>query len=112
MKFNPIEFSAMAEFRALDVYPRGEIFGYALYLVATDVEGNRVRKYIKTYGVNAEDRAIRVGEQQAKALQTRLDVLKKLPLGFETWEEYRPVYGSRAYETTEDDWDYRGEENY
>ena len=95
MKFIPVEFSAMSvlvvhredpEFADIS-NPRGEIYGGVYFVVARDAEGNRVRKEVASEAV---------AEKQVKALQTRLDVLKKLPVGFGVWEEWNPVYVTPA----------------
>ena len=77
--------------------PRGEIWGYAPYVLAEDAKGyRRVQSIGKPhrYPVDAE----RIAETVASRLQSRFDCLGKLPVGFERWTETTPCYGSDAYD--------------
>lgn len=85
--------------------PRGELYGYAAYVVAEDEFGHRCRLYVETlpcgYG---ERRAMESADRVARALIARLQT-GRLPVAFDRWETISPAYGSHAYieEGCEDD---------
>jgi hypothetical protein len=97
--------------------PRGELYGYATYVIAEDEWGHRCRLYVETlprgYG---ERRAMESADRMAKALIARLQS-GRLPVAFDRWEPITPAYGSHAYieEGGEDDlieWERRMDEEY
>jgi hypothetical protein len=75
--------------------PRGNIYGFASYVVAEDADGNRRRLHVATR--RWQDEALAPAEKLAAALNARL-ARGKLPVRFDAWREARPCYGSRAYE--------------
>ena len=97
--------------------PRGELYGYATYVVAEDEWGHRCRLYVETlprgYG---ERRAMERANRMAQALIARLQS-GRLPVAFDRWETISPAYGSHAYieEGGEHDlieWERRMDEEY
>jgi hypothetical protein len=88
--------------------PRGELFGYAAYVVAEDDEGNRRRWHVRTGEV--ESSVLGCAEQQAAALAARLKA-GKLPVGFDRWDHFHAAYGSDAHDESElIEWERRVEE--
>ena len=74
--------------------PRGDIIRSAAYVVAEDAKGYRTRLHVAT---GWESEVLPRAEREAACLNTRLDNLGKLPVGFSGWEEFFPAYGSDAY---------------
>ena len=75
--------------------PRGEIVGYASYVVAEEVNsGRRFLHFVKTG--RWEDTTLAPAEKLASALTNRLANLGKLPVAFDRWEETFARYGSPA----------------
>lgn len=75
--------------------PRGEIFGYQACVYAINDHGDTRVLYL---GVDRFDSvALAKAEKVAEALTARLEKLGKLPVGFDSWQAGRPVYGSDAY---------------
>ena len=74
--------------------PRGDIIGYAAYVIAEDNQGNRVRTFLKSSRWESE--VMPAAERMAAALNVRL-ANGKLPIRFDAWIESRPSYGSDAY---------------
>ena len=75
--------------------PRGHIYGFAAYVCAASECGDTRIKHVVTARWEAE--AMEKAEAQASALNARL-ALGKLPVGFDSWEAGRVVYGSEAYQ--------------
>lgn len=85
--------------------PRGELYGYAAYVVAEDEFGHRCRLYVETLSCGyGERRAMESADRVARALIARLQT-GRLPVAFDRWETISPAYGSHAYieEGCEDD---------
>jgi hypothetical protein len=105
----PVEFSQMTDIVVIGVNPenadyenpRGEIYGYASYVVATSERGERRRMFVNSGHVAYEKELLQEAEEIAIRLTTRLNSLSKLPVGFDMWEEYFPVYGSPAFSNQE-----------
>lgn len=74
--------------------PRGEIIGYAAYVYADSVSGDRRRLFVKT--AHWESEVLPQAERMAAALNARL-AAGRLPVAFDRWDEARPAYGSDAY---------------
>jgi hypothetical protein len=75
--------------------PRGYIYGFAAYVCAVSESGDT---RVKSVAVDrSEADAVAKAEAQAAALNARL-ALGKLPVGFDSWEAGRAVYGSEAYQ--------------
>jgi hypothetical protein len=74
--------------------PRGEIYGFASYVVAEAADGERRCLAIKVSACAEE--ALAPAERQAAALNARLKA-GKLPVAFNAWHHDRPAYGSDAY---------------
>jgi hypothetical protein len=97
--------------------PRGELYGYATYVVAEDEWGHRCRLYVKTLPCSyGERRAMESADRMAKALIARFQS-GLLPVAFDRWEPMTPAYGSHAYieEGGEDDlieWERQMDEEY
>lgn len=95
--------------------PRGEIFGFAGYVVAANEFGDTFEHHVETVGRWEEAELIAKCEKLAEALQARLDKLGKLPVGFEGWTQGRAVYGSVSWLTYGQDedvaWERRCEED-
>jgi len=72
--------------------PRGDYFGEAWMIFATNEHGDR--RYIDV-GMDAEGRA--KADAFATVFGVRTSRLGKLPVGFAGWREARPEYGSDAY---------------
>jgi hypothetical protein len=75
--------------------PHGYLHGYASYVYAEDIRGVRRRLFVCTGP--AERESLEPAEIMAQALNARLRA-GKLPVAFDRWEEYHPVYGSEAYQ--------------
>ena len=75
--------------------PCGYIYGFAAYVCAVSNCGNTSIKHIVTARCEAD--AMKKADAQVAALNARL-VLGKLPVGFNSWEAGRAVYGSEAYQ--------------
>jgi hypothetical protein len=75
--------------------PRGYIYGFAAYVCAVSNCGDTRIKHIVTARWEAD--AIEKADAQVAALNARL-LLGKLPVGFDSWEAGRAVYGSEAYQ--------------
>ena len=84
--------------------PRGELFGFAAYVSAVTVDGDRRSLHVKTS--KSEQEAVSAAATLAERLTARLENLGKLPLRFDEWFEDRPVYGSEAYQAygAEEEW--------
>ena len=76
--------------------PRGEIHGFASFVYAEDVHGNRRRLWVHSSRIEKE--AMQLAESLALSLQVRLNSLGKLPVGWDNWQDARPAYGSIAYQ--------------
>lgn len=76
--------------------PRGELYGFAPYVCACDDQGNTRMFYLDT--VRDESDGYAKAEYLANALTARLENLGRLPIGFDSWVEGRPIYGSVAYQ--------------
>ena len=74
--------------------PRGDIIRSAAYVIAEDAKGYRVRQHIRT---GHERDVLEEASAQALALNARLQLLHKPPIGFAAWEPHFPAYGSEAY---------------
>ncbi len=74
--------------------PRGERYGFAWYVRAFNDFGDTREFHVVTtvYERDGEEKA----EKLAAALTNRARG-GKLPVGFDSWVEGRPVYGSEAY---------------
>lgn len=98
----PIEFFALSDMIVIgrnpemaDVSnPRGDILGYASYVYGEDIKGYRVRILVKTD--RYEEDVMPQAKKMAAALNVRLSN-NKLPIGFDTWQQTDPRYGSEAY---------------
>lgn len=75
--------------------PRGHIYGFAAYVRVVSECGSTRIKHVAT--ARWETEAVAKAEAQAAALNARL-ALGKLPVGFDSWEAGRVVYGSEAYQ--------------
>jgi hypothetical protein len=75
--------------------PRGYIYGFSAYVCAVTEFGDTRIHHVGTSRWEAE--AMAKADAQASALNARL-ALGKLPVGFDSWEAGRAVYGSEAYE--------------
>lgn len=75
--------------------PHGYTYGFAAYVRASNPHGDTRLLHVCTEMDEraALDRAGMIAER----LNTRLLKLGKLPVGFDSWEAGRPVYGSDAY---------------
>ena len=93
--------------------PRGDIIRSAAYVVAEDAKGYRVRTHIRT---GFERDVLEEANEQALALNTRLHLFHKLPVGFAAWDPTFPAYGSEAYvesgQGEQDAWMDRMEEEF
>lgn len=93
--------------------PRGEIIGSAAYVYAEDAKGYRRRRHVIT---GREAVVLPRAEAIALALTARLTDLKKLPVGFDQWDDHVPAYGSEAYiesgQGEQDAWMDRMEEEF
>jgi hypothetical protein len=74
---------------------RGEVYGFAAYVRASNPYGDTRVLHVCT----EMDEAVALDKagMVAERLNTRLLKLGKLPVGFDTWQAGRPVYGSDAY---------------
>lgn len=79
--------------------PRGNIYGFAAYVVADSERGDRRELYITTSQIESECMAD--AGKVADALNARL-AAGKLPVAFDRWQEGRPAYGSDAYDPLEE----------
>lgn len=68
--------------------PRGDIFGEAIAIYASNPHGDTRYLTVKM--------SIEAAERQVTALQARA-ATGRLPVAFDRWAEGRPVYGSDAY---------------
>jgi len=75
--------------------PKGYVYGFSAYVCAVSESGDTRIKHVVSARWEAE--AMAKAEAQAAALNARL-ALGKLPVGFDSWEAGRAVYGSEAYE--------------
>ena len=75
--------------------PKGYVYGFSAYVCAVSESGDTRVKHVVSARWEAE--AMAKAEAQAAALNARL-ALGKLPVGFDSWEAGRAVYGSEAYE--------------
>jgi len=75
--------------------PRGYIYGFSAYVCAVSESGDTRIKHVVS--ARWEEEAIAKADAQAAALNARL-ALGKLPVGFDSWEAGRAVYGSDAYQ--------------
>lgn len=76
--------------------PRGYIYGFAAYVVATNERGDRWMNFVRTD--RSESVALAPAERMAAALNTRLANLGKMPVDFARWTPTRPAYGSEAWQ--------------
>ena len=74
--------------------PRGDIHGFASYVVAEAENGERRCRLVKVSRLESE--ALEAAQRQATALNVRL-ASGKLPVAFGRWDQDRPRYGSAAY---------------
>lgn len=74
---------------------RGEIYGLAYYVVATNAAGDRVCRFIGTDRYRGEKFSGQA-ERMAAALTVRA-ASGRLPTAFASWQQDRPAYGSDAY---------------
>lgn len=75
--------------------PRGELYGFAGYVIAESPEGDRWAWHVATQ--RHDERALlQQCERLAAALTARL-ARGLHPVGFAGWPETRPCYGSPAY---------------
>jgi hypothetical protein len=89
--------------------PRGELYGIASYVRAIDEQGNTKILYVAT---GQESDVVAKAQTLADRLNARLANFGKLPIGFDKWEDGRPVYGSDAYDSDEEiAWERRAEED-
>lgn len=79
--------------------PRGNVYGFSSYVVATDEQGNRTRLYVTTSSCDRD--ALEEAERLAARLTLRLQVFKKLPVAFDRWEPTFAAYGSAAHDEDE-----------
>lgn len=79
--------------------PRGEIYGYAGYVVAQAANGERRRLRVCTK--DRDDDALQAAQRTADALTRRLNDLKRLPVAFDRWQPYHAAYGSDAHDESE-----------
>lgn len=75
--------------------PRGDVYGFAAYVIAEAANGERRRMYVATSRWERE--AHEPAEVLAAALNKRLES-GKLPVAFDRWEDTFPAYGSEAYD--------------
>jgi hypothetical protein len=75
--------------------PKGYVYGFSAYVRAVFECGNTRIKHVVSDRWEAA--AMAKAEAQAAALNARL-TLGKLPVGFDSWEAGRAVYGSDAYQ--------------
>jgi len=75
--------------------PRGDIHGFASYVVAANEYGD-TREFGVASSVS-EREALEPAERLADALNARFQNLGKLPVGFANWQQGRAAYGSDAY---------------
>ena len=73
--------------------PRGDVIGVRWYVVAANTNGDT-----RELTVTSSGSARTAAERLAERLQSRFDILGKLPVGFDQWPQGRAVYGSPAYE--------------
>lgn len=76
--------------------PRGEIYGFAAYVVAANEYGDTRSLHVAT--AHLERDAMEKAEAMAAALTVRFEQLGKPPVGFANWSAGRAVYGSDAYQ--------------
>lgn len=76
--------------------PRGEIYGYAGYVVAEAENGERRRLHVTTAYFAGD--ALDAAQKVADALNVRLHRLGKLPVAFDRWEHWHAAYGSDAHD--------------
>ena len=92
--------------------PRGELYGVSSYVRAVDDSGETRLLYVAT---GQESEVVAKAQTLAERLSARLTNFGKLPVGFDSWEAGRPVYGSAAYiEYGSDDdlaWERQAEEH-
>lgn len=75
--------------------PRGEVYGFAAYVRASNEHGDTRLLYV---GTSRDEREVLAkADKLAAALTARLANLGKLPVAFDSWQPGRPVYGSDAY---------------
>ena len=78
------------------VNPQGHVHGFAAYVQAVSECGNT---RILCVGINRwETDVLAKATAQAQALNVRL-AMGKLPVGFDSWREGHPIYGSQAYQS-------------
>lgn len=75
--------------------PRGDIYGFASYVVASNDYGDTRLLHVAT--AHLERDALAPAQALADALTVRLNALGKLPVGFDSWQQGRAIYGSDAY---------------
>lgn len=94
--------------------PRGEIYGFSAHVLATNDYGDCRALHVAT--ARSEREVLEQAEALAQRLTARVQNLGKLPVGFKSWVQGRPVYGSQAYQDygREDDlsWEREMEECY
>jgi hypothetical protein len=81
--------------------PRGYIHGLQPKVSIANEYGDRytlaIGKPITGVTSYTEREANEMAEQFAACLQARWEKLGKLPIGFDSWQQDRPIYGSQAY---------------
>ena len=102
---NVTQFSAASRYVVTGTNPqmadydnkRGEIYGLAYYVQASNAHGDtwELHLFIAAVGMDADSAP--KAERVAAALQARLDNLGKLPVNAAQWQQGRAVYGSDAY---------------
>jgi hypothetical protein len=98
----PVEFTAYTDIVVIGQNPemadydnpRGDIHGFASYVVAEAENGERRCRLVKVSRWEAE--ALPAAQRQADALNVRL-ANGKLPVAFDRWQQDRPAYGSAAW---------------
>lgn len=84
--------------------PKGLIYGYAAFIVAEDAVGNR--KSLPAAVSSEESEALGV----ARGVIERINTIDDYDFG--AWADYRPAYGSDAYDPLADiEWERRVEED-
>lgn len=102
---NVTQFSAASRYVVIGTNPemadydnkRGEIYGLAYYVQASNAHGDTWELHLFTAAVGMDADSAPKAERVAAALQARLDNLGKLPVNAAQWQQGRAVYGSDAY---------------
>lgn len=75
--------------------PRGDLHGFASYVVAANDYGDT--REFDVFTSISEREALEPAERLAEALNARFQNFGKLPVGFANWRAGRAAYGSDAY---------------